>query len=46
MHLCLSNSKLLLIEDCGHFPWLEQAEEFETEARQFLEALSRTPWPG
>jgi proline iminopeptidase len=39
MHLCLANSKLLLIEDCGHFPWLEQAEVFEAQVPQFLKAL-------
>jgi proline iminopeptidase len=43
MHLCLPNSKLLLIEDCGHFPWLEQAEEFDTQVRQFLQALRPGP---
>jgi pimeloyl-ACP methyl ester carboxylesterase len=39
IHLSLPNSKLLLLEDCGHFPWLEQAEEFNAQAPQFLEAL-------
>jgi pimeloyl-ACP methyl ester carboxylesterase len=39
MHLSLPNSKLLLIEDCGHFPWLEQAEEFNSQVPRFLQAL-------
>ena len=38
MHLSLPNSKLLLIEDCGHFPWLEQAEEFNSQVPRFLQA--------
>jgi proline iminopeptidase len=39
IHLSLPNSKLLLMEDCGHFPWLEQAAEFDAQAPQFLEVL-------
>jgi len=39
LHLCLRNSKLLLIEKCGHFPWLEQPREFEARVPEFLEAL-------
>lgn len=39
IHLCLPNSKLLLIEDSGHFMWMEQAEEFESQVPLFLEAL-------
>jgi proline iminopeptidase len=39
LHLCLPNSKLLLIEDCGHFPWLEQADTFKSQVPKFLEAL-------
>jgi pimeloyl-ACP methyl ester carboxylesterase len=37
--LCLANSKLLLIEDCGHFPWIEQAEELNALVPKFLQAL-------
>jgi pimeloyl-ACP methyl ester carboxylesterase len=40
LHLCLPNSKLLLIEDCGHFPWLEQADVFNAQVPQFLEAIA------
>jgi proline iminopeptidase len=40
LHLSLSNSKLLLIEDCGHFPWLEQADDFNVQVPRFLEAIS------
>jgi proline iminopeptidase len=39
MHLGLQNSKLLVIERCGHFPWLEQADEFNGQVPRFLEAL-------
>ncbi len=39
MHLALQNSKLLLIEECGHFPWLEQKDVFEERVPQFLQAL-------
>jgi proline iminopeptidase len=39
MHLALPNSKLLLIEECGHFPWLEQKDVFEERVPQFLQAL-------
>jgi proline iminopeptidase len=43
LHLSLSNSKLLLIEDCGHFPWLEQADTFNAQVPRFLEALGLRP---
>ena len=39
IHLCLRNSKLLIVEDCGHFPWMEQAEEFNIQVPKFLHAL-------
>lgn len=39
IHLSLPNSKLLVIEDCGHFMWLEQADEFNSQVPQFLRAL-------
>jgi proline iminopeptidase len=39
LHLCLPNSKYLLIEKCGHFPWLEQPAVFEERVPQFLAAL-------
>jgi proline iminopeptidase len=39
MHLALPNSKLLLIEDSGHFPWMEQREVFEMKVPEFLDAL-------
>ena len=39
IHLNLANSKLLVIEDCGHFMWLEQADEFNTQVPLFLQAL-------
>ena len=39
MHLNLPNSKLLVIEKCGHFPWLEQPKAFFEEVPAYLEAL-------
>jgi proline iminopeptidase len=39
LHLDLPNSKLLVFEKCGHFPWMEQPEEFNAEVPRFLEAL-------
>jgi len=42
LHLALPRSKLLLIEDCGHFPWMEQAEAFETRISQFLHVMGVT----
>jgi proline iminopeptidase len=39
MHLALSDSKLLLIEDCGHFPWMEQPQVFEKRVPEFLHVL-------
>jgi proline iminopeptidase len=39
IHLSLRNSKLLLIEKSGHFPWLEQSKAFFEGVPLFLEAL-------
>lgn len=39
IHLGLANSKYLQFQDCGHFPWLEQSAEFETQVPLFLKAL-------
>jgi proline iminopeptidase len=39
IHLNLPNSKLLIIEDSGHFSWMEQAELFDTQVALFLEML-------
>jgi proline iminopeptidase len=39
LHFGIPNSKLLLIEDAGHFPWMEQPEAFYAGLRQFLPAL-------
>ena len=39
LHLALPNSKLLVIEQCGHFTWLEQPEAFNTRVPEFLQAL-------
>jgi len=40
LHLWLSHSKLLLIENAGHFPWLEQPERFFSDVPAFLQALN------
>jgi proline iminopeptidase len=39
MHLRFSNSKLLIIDNCGHFMWMEQADVFNAQVPQFLAAL-------
>lgn len=39
LHRGLPNSKLLLIEEAGHFPWMEQPEAFYGGIRQFLPSL-------
>jgi proline iminopeptidase len=39
LHQGLSHSKLLLIEDCGHFTWMEQPAVFEKRVPAFLHAL-------
>jgi len=39
MHLALPNSKYLLIEKAGHFPWMEQPMVFETRVTEFLKAM-------
>jgi proline iminopeptidase len=39
MHLALQNSKLLVIEESGHFPWMEQREVFERRVPEFLQEL-------
>lgn len=39
LHLGIPNSKLLLIEDAGHFPWLEQPEAFFSGIRSFFPVL-------
>ncbi len=39
LHLGLPNSKLVVIEKAGHFPWIEQPEEFFFWVRRFLPAM-------
>ncbi|MGE3843798.1 MAG: alpha/beta fold hydrolase [Vicinamibacterales bacterium] len=39
IHLGVRNSKLLLIEDSGHFPWLEQSQTFFRDVPRHLRAL-------
>lgn len=40
LHLWLPNSKLLLIENAGHFPWMEQPEVFFEDVPAFLKSPS------
>lgn len=37
LHLALKSSRLVLLERCGHFAWLEQPREFYSAVREFLE---------
>ena len=39
LHMALRNSKLLVIEQCGHFTWMEQPEVFNARVPEFLAAL-------
>lgn len=39
IHFFLKNSKLLVIEEAGHFPWMEQPEIFFTDVPTFLAQL-------
>lgn len=39
LHLGLPNSKLLVIEKAGHFPWIEQPEEFFSWVRKSLPTI-------
>lgn len=39
LHLGIQCSKLLLIEEAGHFLWIEQPEAFFSGTRKFLPAL-------
>ncbi len=45
LHLCLPNSKLLLIEDAGHVPWAEQPDVFFKDVPAFLAALNSAQRP-
>ncbi|MCH2133493.1 MAG: alpha/beta fold hydrolase [Phycisphaerales bacterium] len=39
LHLALPNSKLLILEDVGHFPWMERPDDFFIEVDRHLDAL-------
>lgn len=43
LHLALPNSKLLVIERCGHFTWMEQPDVFNTRVPEFLAAMRLQP---
>jgi len=45
VHLCLPNSKLLLIENAGHFPWPEQPDASFSDVPVFLQALNQDQEP-
>jgi proline iminopeptidase len=36
LHEGISSSKLVIIDECGHFPWKDQQEQFLKSVRQFL----------
>jgi len=38
IHSAFENSTLHLVENCGHFPWIEQPDEFYRSVRKFLAA--------
>ena len=40
-HLAFRNSRLRLIDRCGHFPWFEQPKQFFSIVREFLERYAR-----
>lgn len=42
----IPNSRLVIFEESGHSPQVEQAEEWAATVRNFLEEVSRTPPPG
>jgi proline iminopeptidase len=42
IHFWLKNSKLLVIEKAGHFPWLEQPKIFFNDVRAFLALQMRS----
>lgn len=49
-HEAIPESKLILLEECGHFAQLEKAETINTEILQFLDAgekaeVERSPYP-
>ena len=37
IHEAVPNSQLLFIDQCGHFPWIEQSKAFYSAVRTFLE---------
>ncbi|MFL9454216.1 alpha/beta fold hydrolase [Tolypothrix bouteillei VB521301_2] len=39
LHMGIANSKLILIEKAGHFPWLEQSEWFFNKVKEGLVAV-------
>jgi proline iminopeptidase len=39
LHRALPSSKLVLISQCGHFPWMEQPEIFQSSIGRFFASL-------
>lgn len=39
IHETLRHSKLVYLKNCGHFPWLEQGEQFYRAVKQFLKGV-------
>ena len=40
IHNHINNSQLKFIEECGHFPWLEQEEQFFNSINEFLKSIN------
>lgn len=41
IHSALKNSRLVLLDKCGHFTWTEQPEPFYKAVREFLAGVAR-----
>lgn len=39
LHRAMPSSKLVLISQCGHFPWMEQPQTFQSNIGRFLASL-------
>ncbi len=37
IHETIQNSQLVFIDECGHFPWIEQPKDFYRAVRSLLE---------
>jgi len=39
LHAGLPNSKLIIFEDSGHFPFIEEPDKFVTTVREWINSL-------